>query len=735
MERLQSREGEPGPTCYYCGATEEDLFSQLVHADTIPEFDANERNRRVNGELRAGDTGRAASAKISDATTIECKDSSKEAALPMVRSSAGATHSTNNRRIKNLIWVPVCPRAAETEMRECNSKSRMMQAGSVIVHECCAEFMQNARLSILNKTARSDEAKMIETLVGIGRSKTSPIGVDREGSVYWVFAGSDSLYVSTSESTIGMGISFTTFKLSAGHKMSFATALCSAHAIEIAPMKAVGGIGLDDPSSGPADGGPFAQSLWSVYDGAVEVGRILMWLDSSITSERILKVIISRLFPQALSCSIDTEPFVPHPEDQHILEEAQNCEDEDEKSNELPQMNGSVLGSMVSDVHDNSHGEAMNEVRSSNTKSKYRKSNEGRIKVVNDTENCDLGDVVSANEDGDDNNYDIDHDDGIEGKDEEFCDDENEINVFSTHERLCRASKVKSIEEDLPDIQVKPEFAIGNKVSVKTSSLAEVPQPEDDESDLESSEAAERNDLWWDGEVLETRVSKNRVFYKIHFDGWSSSHDGWFPGSNIIPRFSENPLHPAHAFVYEPPEVLKRLNALSFLGEPNRYERDRISESIFQYSDTRTPLGTLKIAMLVIEAALPAGSVNESDERWGDSFVEVWRESVVAAANATTLMGCQIMLEWGINTAWLKPGGSKLMTLLPSRTHSLKCATTGLISIRLWALDQAINYAKVLKSSSESGKPIFYDNVDDQIGPKSNAGRKPSYKKNKKKRR
>jgi hypothetical protein len=59
-------------------------------------------------------------------------------------------------------------------------------------------------------------------------------------------------------------------------------------------------------------------------------------------------------------------------------------------------------------------------------------------------------------------------------------------------------------------------------------------------------------------------------------------------------------------------------------------------------------------------------------------------------------MACQIMLEYGIKTAWLKPGGNKLLSALPSRTHSMKFASTGMIALRLSALDQAIRYEKVV---------------------------------------
>jgi hypothetical protein len=72
--------------------------------------------------------------------------------------------------------------------------------------------------------------------------------------------------------------------------------------------------------------------------------------------------------------------------------------------------------------------------------------------------------------------------------------------------------------------------------------------------------------------------------------------------------------------------------------------------------------------MLLVEASLPAGAIdNESEERWGDGFAQSWREAVATASDATQLMQCQVMLEYGIRTVWYTHEGLRLFACMPAR--------------------------------------------------------------------
>lgn len=73
--------------------------------------------------------------------------------------------------------------------------------------------------------------------------------------------------------------------------------------------------------------------------------------------------------------------------------------------------------------------------------------------------------------------------------------------------------------------------------------------------------------------------------------------------------------------------------------------------------------------------------------------------------DATALMQCQIMLEYGIKTSWLKPTGLKLLSCLHSRIQALRTASFSSVALRLWVLDMTIKYDKVSESlMKESNK-------------------------------
>jgi hypothetical protein len=52
------------------------------------------------------------------------------------------------------------------------------------------------------------------------------------------------------------------------------------------------------------------------------------------------------------------------------------------------------------------------------------------------------------------------------------------------------------------------------------------------------------------------------------------------------------------------------------------------------YSDCTTPLGIMRTALMLVEASLPMGCIDEQDDRWGDNFVTPWREAVLSSTDA-----------------------------------------------------------------------------------------------------
>lgn len=168
--------------------------------------------------------------------------------------------------------------------------------------------------------------------------------------------------------------------------------------------------------------------------------------------------------------------------------------------------------------------------------------------------------------------------------------------------------------------------------------------------------------------------------------------------------------------VWTPPEILTTLQAYQYINESNREcsfttttSSSNIESLLLTYSDCQhSTISKLRLALLIIEKALPKGCIDESDDRWNDNFVLSWREAVMIASDATSLMQCQIMLEYGIKTAWLKPIGLKVFSYFPSRNHAMKTATYGMVAIRIWTLDSTIKYDKVLQTNINT---IFNTNI------------------------
>jgi hypothetical protein len=97
---------------------------------------------------------------------------------------------------------------------------------------------------------------------------------------------------------------------------------------------------------------------------------------------------------------------------------------------------------------------------------------------------------------------------------------------------------------------------------------------------------------------------------------------------------------------------------------------------------TTPTLSLLKKALFLIEAALPHGSIDRAEDKWGtkkQDFCSIWRESVIAATDATTLMQCQLMLEYCLKQTWLKPLVLKSFTFLQSRAFAMRNATIGMV--------------------------------------------------------
>ena len=198
--------------------------------------------------------------------------------------------------------------------------------------------------------------------------------------------------------------------------------------------------------------------------------------------------------------------------------------------------------------------------------------------------------------------------------------------------------------------------------------------------------------------------------------------------------------------VFQVPDVLQTLLAYQYYDKPDRVSTDTSFSGVrspLNYSDCKSPMGLIRNGMLLVFSALPLGCIDDQDDRWGagagigerggergvgnDEFITAWRDSILSNNDYTTLMQSQIMLEYGIKTSWYSPGGLKLLSCLPSRSHSLRFPSVSLLALRLFTFDKALKYDKIILPGDKS-----ISNSVNRGRPKG-AGNNPSGSRKKKK--
>lgn len=110
-------------------------------------------------------------------------------------------------------------------------------------------------------------------------------------------------------------------------------------------------------------------------------------------------------------------------------------------------------------------------------------------------------------------------------------------------------------------------------------------------------------------------------------------------------------------------------------------------------------LGILKGALLLIEAALPLGSIGPSEYgTWNSHTAALWRNLVKNSPGAGSLMKCVLLLEDAISPDWLHPKASYLFSAVTRQWRALSEASLPAIALRVSLLDNGLKYSFVGKS-------------------------------------
>lgn len=122
----------------------------------------------------------------------------------------------------------------------------------------------------------------------------------------------------------------------------------------------------------------------------------------------------------------------------------------------------------------------------------------------------------------------------------------------------------------------------------------------------------------------------------------------------------------------------------------------RIAEVRENSTPSEVTFGLMKAAALAIEAALPVGSVDNSENGvWGSRYARKWRMLVEQAKGAARLMQLVILLEDVISEEWIKPDVGHLRSCLPARWKAIGESSPSALAVRVILLDRSIMYSQI----------------------------------------
>jgi len=141
------------------------------------------------------------------------------------------------------------------------------------------------------------------------------------------------------------------------------------------------------------------------------------------------------------------------------------------------------------------------------------------------------------------------------------------------------------------------------------------------------------------------------------------------------------------------------------IGVAQRSDLCRIAAVPISASSSEKAFALMKVGLLLIEAALPAGAVdNRASGSWKPGYAAEWRKQVANASGPYTLMACSYLLEEVINPDWLDPHVVHILSCLPQRWKAIREASVSGLCLRVSLLDQAVNYNVVDKLKYAPGR-------------------------------
>ena len=213
----------------------------------------------------------------------------------------------------------------------------------------------------------------------------------------------------------------------------------------------------------------------------------------------------------------------------------------------------------------------------------------------------------------------------------------------------------------------------------------------------------------WDASIIElSRNAKDCPIdaYKVQYTGWSSRFVEWVHPSRVAEPSEHNralqselleELASSRAGL---PTDLNFLIAKDFLLSGDRARGSvplpdfcKISWTDERRSNSEKILGLMKVATLAIEAALPVGSIHNTETgTWRSSYAREWRELVRTCEGPGALMRLVIHLEDSISPEWMREDVGHLRACLPNRWKAVGESCASGLAIRIILLDRCLKY-------------------------------------------
>ena len=219
----------------------------------------------------------------------------------------------------------------------------------------------------------------------------------------------------------------------------------------------------------------------------------------------------------------------------------------------------------------------------------------------------------------------------------------------------------------------------------------------------------------WDAVVVD--VSKDpdteRVNgYLVHYKNWSSRFDQRVAPDRVVePNKINTEVQGEVTQDFSDandasPPMLEKMFAYQFLNAKKRARSTPATKTdIFETAFARPSasqdeklLGLLKGAVLLIEAALPRGSVGSSKNgSWDHEAAAAWRNFVKDAQGPESLMKCVLLLEDAISPDWFHSQATQLYASLPKQWRAMGEASLSGIALRVSVLDRCLKYQQKKK--------------------------------------